>query len=642
MLPELGLYALILAFMLSVLQAIIPMWGSFYRNKQMMRLARPLSIGQFCFVLISFSVLMYAFIVNDFSVQYVAENSNTHLPLIFRVAALWGAHEGSMLLWVMILSFWTILVAICAKKVPLNVLAEVLAVLGMISSGFLLFILCTSNPFSRLLNPMPIQGRDLNPLLQDIGLASHPPILYMGYVGFAVAFAFAISALVNGKVDKKWIQFTRPFVVAAWCFLTAGIILGSMWSYRVLGWGGWWAWDPVENASFMPWLCGTALIHALIVSEKTHNFSGWTVLLAIFTFSLSLFGTFLVRSGILSSVHTFAQDPERGAYMLGFLALVVGASLTLYVARAHKLSASSQFSLLSKETLLLSNNIILVVMLLTLLIGTLYPLFIDALHAGKISVGPAYFNTVFIPLSIPLVLFLGLATAIDWKSMRFKTLAAKCIVVFILCIVACIGLWFVFANGHHLALIGVVSGIWIILMSIKALFVRSKKTGINAKDTRFLGMITAHIGVGLLVIAISLNMSLSLEKEVILSPGEEVKLGDYRLQMAQEVNRIGPNYKAQEVNFKLFDDNRYITTLSPQKRFFNASGYALSKAAIKPFWLNDVYLALGSKLNTHGAWSMRLYDKPFVRWIWAGGLLMILGGLLTLINRNKPSPGAKT
>lgn len=633
MLPELGLYALILALLLAGLQASIPLIGALKNSPSLMQCAKPLCLGQCAFIGFSAIILMHALISNDFSVLYVAENSNTHLALIFRISAFWGAHEGSMLLWVLILSGWSMLVIFFSPHLPPIFTARVLSVLGMISVGFLAFILFTSNPFMRAFNPVPIDGNDLNPLLQDIGLAVHPPILYMGYVGFAVPFAFAIAALIEGRAEHAWFCIVKRWTMAAWCLLTLGIILGSMWSYRVLGWGGWWAWDPVENASFMPWLCATALIHALIVSERSGKMKAWSILLALLCFSLSLLGTFLVRSGILSSVHAFAQDPSRGAYMLIFLALVVGGSLTLFIIRAPRLSQIAQLKLLSKESLLLSNNVILMVMMLTLLMGTLYPLFIDAFTLGKISVGPAYFNTVFIPLAIPLILLLGLSAVVSWRHLPMKAYLRALSPILMLCLMSAICLWFWFGQGHRLAIIGVVGGLWVILLSLKPLWHQISITGTTMPNRRLLSMLIAHSGVGVLIIAISLNMSFSSEKMLILTPGQPVKIGQDTYTLTAENTDKGQNYLAETVTITLSHQAQQPRPIIAAKKRFNVSGYVTSIAGIQSFLLHDSYISLGDKVNKHGAWSMRIYHNAFVKWIWLGGFLIILGGMVSLFTR---------
>ncbi len=638
MIPEFANFALIIALGLACIQASLPLIGSYRNNSTWMQLARPCAYGQLVFILVSYACLTYAFISNDFSVAYVAENSNTHLPLIYRIAAVWGAHEGSMLLWVMILSIWTAAVARFSRQLPLVTIARVLAILAWISIGFLLFILATSNPFLRFLVNVPKQGQDLNPLLQDPGLAFHPPMLYMGYVGFAVAFAFAITALLSKRLDNQWLQWTRPWVLIAWCFLTLGIVLGSWWSYRELGWGGWWSWDPVENASFLPWLVGTALIHSMLISAKRDAFKGWTILLAIIAFCLSLLGTFLVRSGVLTSVHAFAVDPTRGIYMLVFLFIVICASLLLYGLRSHTIinNQNLRFSILSRETLLLLNTMLLVVIMATILLGTLYPLLIDALHAGKISVGSPYFNAVFIPLAIPILLLVGVGPISYWQRISWRELAKKLWFVMFVCLCLAGILLFIFPHKYYLVL-GVTIGVWITLTTLQKLLQRLQRQPWRQWQQislRFWGMIIAHLGVGICVIGISVNMNLSMQKNVVMKPGESVHVGNYDFRFMDLTRLVGPNYQGVDAKFNIYQRHRLLTQLNTQKRLFTSQQYAMSAVAISFNLFRDLYVALGDPFND-GAWSVRLYVKPFVRWIWLGGLLMMLGGIIAASKRNK-------
>lgn len=638
MIPEFGHFALILALCMACTQALFPLLGTLTNKPEWLNLARPIAYGQAYFVFLSFIALMYAFISNDFSVAYVAENSNSHLPLFYRVTAVWGAHEGSLLLWLTVLALWTIAVATFSKSLPNDAIARVLAVLALISIGFLLFILTTSDPFSRFLPNHPLDGQDLNPLLQDPGLATHPPMLYMGYVGFAVAFAFAISGLLSGRLDAAWVRWTRPWTLAAWCFLTLGITLGSWWSYRVLGWGGWWFWDPVENAAFLPWLTGTALIHSLAVCEKRGAFKSWTILLAIVAFSLSLIGTFLVRSGILTSVHAFAVDPSRGAYMLEFLTCVIGGSLLLYGWRAAALQGSSNFQLLSRETMLLSNNVILVVAMVTVLLGTLYPLVMQALNLGKISVGPPYFNAVFIPLFLPLLFIMGIGPLCQWREMPIVELVKKIRWLFLTCIALGIILPLIFAGQLKISVIlGVTLALWIIATVSSEFFKRLQafdnwRVGLTKLPRSQIGMLIAHIGLAICVIGVTLTSAYSTERDVRMSPGDNMIVGKYQYYFRGLAQLNGANYQALQADFIVARHNKLVSELQPEKRYYAIDNMSTSIPAIHSNLFRDVYVVLGEPL-TNNAWAVRIYDKPFVRWIWAGGLFMVLGGIVALTDR---------
>ncbi|MGB6975950.1 MAG: heme lyase CcmF/NrfE family subunit [Gammaproteobacteria bacterium] len=625
--PEFGYYALILALCLALCQSTIPLLGAAQHRLAWMQLARSTSYGQLLLIGFAFFSLAYAFISNDFSLTYVAANSNRHLPLIYRFCAVWGAHEGSLLLWVFILSLWTAAVSYFSRSLPLAMSARILAILGMISVGFLLFILTTSNPFLRLLPNVPADGQDLNPLLQDPGLAIHPPMLYMGYVGFSVAFAFALAALLTGRLDAVWARWSRPWTLIAWCFLTIGITLGSWWAYRELGWGGWWFWDPVENAAFLPWLAGTALVHALIVTEKRQAFKAWTVLLAISAFSLSLLGTFLVRSGVLVSVHAFAVDPTRGAFMLVFLALVVGGSLALYAWRAQAVQSFGEWQIFSRETGLLLNNVFLTVAAATVLLGTLYPLIIQTLGLGKISVGAPYFNLVFTPLILPLLLLMGIVPSCHWRQMSLRLLWQKVRVIalftFIMTGLLCaIGLtairWYV--------VIGVGLAIWISATTLQTLWVRR-----SLSRTQW-GMVVAHLGVAVCVAGIVLTSAYSVERDVRMSIGDQTTAGPYQFQLLGVQPLTGPNYTALQADLTVIHRGREIAQLHPQQRLYTASQTGLAKAAIDAGVWRDLYVALGEPMSNN-SWALRIYYKPFVRWIWAGGVLMLLGGLLAISDR---------
>ena len=636
MIPEIGHVALILALSLAIIQATIPVIGAHRGIGSWVAVAKPAALGQLLFMLVAYACLTYAFLVHDFSVSYVAQNSNTHLPTIYLVSGVWGAHEGSLLLWALILSVWTGSVVLFSRSMPDTMIARVVGVMGMVSVGFLLFMLFTSNPFDRLVN-VPVEGRELNPLLQDPGLIIHPPMLYMGYVGFSVAFAFAIAAMLGGRLDAAWARWSRPWTIIAWVFLTLGIVLGSWWAYYELGWGGWWFWDPVENASFMPWLVGTALIHSLAVTEKRGAFKAWTVLLAIFTFSLSLLGTFLVRSGVLTSVHAFATDPSRGVFILAFLVVVIGGSLLLYSWRASQIRSSVSFKLISRETGLLLNNVILVVAACSVLLGTLYPLAIDALGLGKISVGPPYFNSVFIPLTAPLAALVGVGALARWRQDSGKRLFVRLRMSLLFSVVAGFVLMLLAPFFSWGAVLALVLAIWVMLSTLQWLLDR-KTAGRSLSQTLAnvpragWGMMFGHLGVAVFVVGITLTSIYSEEKDVRLEPGQTYSLGGYDF-IFQGVKRSqGPNYQAfrGEVDIQL--DGQLITHLSPEKRNYK-TGMPMTEAGIDAGLFRDLFVALGEPLGTGGAWSVRLYHKPFVRWVWLGGLFMSLGGLLAASDR---------
>ncbi len=635
LIPELGNLALILAFCLALLQAIIPLVGAQKGWVRWIKAGRPLTFGQFIFMLMAILSMEFSLIFNDFSVKYVAENSNTLLPLMYRIAALWGGHEGSLLLWSFILSVWTLTVAYFSRSLPDEMVARVLGVLGFISVGFLLFLLATSNPFARLLPQIPINGRDLNPLLQDPGLIIHPPMLYMGYVGFSVAFAFAISALIGGRLDAAWARWSRPWTLAAWCFLTLGIVLGSWWAYSELGWGGWWFWDPVENASFLPWLVGTALLHSLAVTEKRSAFKGWTVLLAICAFALCLLGTFLVRSGVLTSVHAFASDPERGVYMLVFLLLVLGSSLTLYAIRMPRVVSYGSFRLLSKETLLLGNNLLLTVAAFSVLLGTLYPLLLDGLRLGKISVGPPYFNAVFIPMMVPLLFLMGIGPNSQWSQQKPGELLKKLYLVAALSLSLGILLPLLITGSlKSYVVLSVILALWIILSQLQYLLVAASraKQGWRKLPRSHYGMVLAHTGVAITLLGIALTSAYSIERDIRMAPGNHVQLGKYEFTFLNTQLISGPNYKGTLADFAVTKDNKTVTTMQAEKRIYTVSGMPMTEASIDIGLFRDLYIALGEPL-TNNAWAIRLYEKPFVRWIWGGGLLMMLGGALAATDR---------
>jgi cytochrome c-type biogenesis protein CcmF len=634
MTPELGNYTLQLSLALAIVMSICPLVGATFGKAAWMRVARPAAYAQLLCLTFSYVVLTYAFMSNDFSVMYVASNSNSQLPWYYKFCAVWGAHEGSLLLWVLFLSLWSALVAKFSKRLPTETVARVLSVLGMVSVGFLLFIIITSNPFLRLLPDVPIDGLDLNPLLQDPGLIIHPPMLYLGYVGFSVAFAFAIAALIEGRLDAAWARWSKPWTLAAWCFLTLGIILGSWWAYRQLGWGGWWFWDPVENASFLPWLVGTALIHSLAVTEKRDAFKAWTALLAIFTFSLSLIGTFLVRSGVLISVHAFAVDPSRGVFMLFFLVVVIGASLTLYAWRANKVRTVISFTFFSRENLLLANNILLTASMLVILLGTLYPLFIDALGLDKISVGPPYFNLVFIPFMVGVLFFMGFVPLSRWRHTDLSILKKKLSAIFVIAfLIALILPWAITNEFSSWVVLGMLLSLWVILATLQSMFKRTDKfIALKKLSASQWGMVVAHIGVAICVIGVVLTSHYSVERQLRLSPGEVATVADYQFKFLGVRDLTGANYEGAEGGIEVERHGQKINLLQPQQRFYTVQQMALPKTDIDVTLFRDLYVALGEPLD-NGDWSLRIYYKPFVRWIWAGGLLMILGGLLALLDK---------
>ncbi len=631
MIPEIGHFALILAFLLALLQAALPLYGSLRNRSAWIALAKPAARGQLVMVTVAFACLTHAFISSDFSVAYVANNANSHLPLLFRICGVWGGHEGSLLLWSLILALWSGAVSRFTRAMPDIVIARVLAVMGMISVGFLAFMLLTSNPFARLF-PVPLEGRDLNPLLQDIGLVIHPPILYLGYVGFSVAFAFAIAALIGGRLDAAWARWSRPWTNIAWMFLTIGIALGSWWAYYELGWGGWWFWDPVENASFMPWLVGTALIHSLAATEKRGVFKAWTVLLAVFAFSLSLLGTFLVRSGVLTSVHAFATDPARGLFILIFLGIVVGGSLALYAWRAPAIVGRGRFSLLSREMAILSNNVLLGALCFAVLIGTLYPLILDAIGGPRISVGAPYFNLIFAIIGAPLALFIGVGAWLRWKKdhaarLRWQLLAPAVGSL-------AIGLALPLSMSHYSlnAALGLALGCWIILTTLLALRARTH-AGSRARDLRrtprgVYGMTLAHIGVGVFIIGVTYTNAYSIEKDVRMATFDTFTVAGYAFVFNGVEAHRGANYDSVRGEFLVTRQQRPVATLHPEKRTYLVQKNPMTEAAIDAGLTRDLFVALGEPLDGNDVWAVRIYYKPFIRWIWLGALLMAFGGLV--------------
>ncbi len=646
MIPEFGHFALISALSLALVQGIVPLLGSYLRQTNLMAVAGPAAVGQFVFMSFALGCLIWSFVTQDFSVEYVASNSNSLLPTPYRVSAVWGAHEGSLLLWGLILSFWSVLVVYRSEGLDAVFRARVIAVLGLVAVGFLAFLIGTSNPFERLL-PGAVDGRDLNPLLQDIGLILHPPILYFGYVGLAVPFAFAVAALLDGKIDAAWIRWTRPWTTGAWVFLTLGIALGSWWAYYELGWGGWWFWDPVENASFMPWLVATALMHSLAVTEKRGAFKAWTVLLAISGFSLSLLGTFLVRSGVLVSVHAFASDPARGVFILIFLGVVVGGALLLFAWRAATLRSNANFALFSRETLLLVNNVLLLVASGAVLLGTLYPLFVDALGIGKISVGPPYFDAVFVPLMFPLLVIIGVGPMTRWKKDEFSRVGRRLAPYLVAGVAAGVLLVVIAASRVSIPVIaGISVSVWILLSSLLSLIDRithkkSMVAGVFALPRAFVGMHLAHIGVAVFVVGVTCVSGYQVERDVAMKPGESRELQQYRFEFQGVRREAGPNYLAQRGTVSVYKGNEHVIDLNPEKRKYTRQSQPMTEAAIDWGLGRDVYVALGEPLGD-GGWAVRLYLKPFIRWIWLGPLLMAIGGLLAATDKRYKRRVGKT
>ena len=636
MIPEIGHFALIIALGIAIVQSVLPLTGASLGIQRWVALAKPAALGQLLFVAIAYACLTWAFIDHDFSVLYVARNSNTQLPLLYLVSGVWGAHEGSLLLWSLILAIWSGAVAVFSPNVPNVMRARVLGVMGLVSIGFLLFILLTSNPFDRLF-PAIAEGSDLNPLLQDIGLAIHPPMLYIGYVGFSVAFAFSIAALLSGAVDSAWARWSRPWTNVAWLFLTLGIALGSWWAYYELGWGGWWFWDPVENASFMPFLVGTALMHSLATTEKRGTFKAWTALLAIFAFSLSLLGTFLVRSGVLTSVHAFASDPERGLFILAFLGVVIGGSLALYSWRAPMLKSAAQTQLLSREMALLLNNIFLTVATAAILLGTLYPIAIDAL-GGKISVGPPYFNLVFLSLTAPLAILMGVGMLVRWKSDTPQRLISVIRLPAIVALVIAVMLSLTLPEWQLMAFVGLLMSLWVASSAIRVLHERFRNrpfvATLRASPAGFYGMILGHIGIAVFIVGITLTSLYTQEKDLRMAPGDVYTVAGYQFLFKGVRDYNVDNYVATRGSFEITsEDGKFQVELEPEKRIYPVQQSPMTEAAIDAGLTRDLFIALGEPLNDGGAWAIRIYYKPFIRWIWMGAIIMALGGLFAASDR---------
>lgn len=634
---ELGQYALVLAFVVAIIQGTVPWFGIVRGDARVQAMARTAAMAQVGLLLFSFILLSLAFLQNDFSVDYIARQSNTLLPWWYKISAVWGGHEGSLLLWVLILALWSAAVARFSRGLPLDMTARVLAILGLISTAIISFVLFTSNPFNRLFPDFPIEGNDLNPLLQDPGLIFHPPMLYMGYVGLSVPFAFAIAGLMTGRLDSAWARWSRPWALAAWGFLTLGIALGSWWAYYELGWGGWWFWDPVENASLMPWLAATALLHSLAVSEKRGVFKAWTVLLAIIAFSLSLLGTFLVRSGVLTSVHAFAADPERGLYILAILVVVVGGSLALFAWKGASLQRESHHGPFSREMFLLLNNLFLLTATVIVLLGTLFPLIADALALGKFSVGPPYFNLLFVPLTLLLLVFLGVGPLSNWKKQSVEAVLLPLRKVLLAAIVIAIGVPLAFFGnwpwhvGVTVGLCAWVLGSQLVDISRKTQHASSRWQGLKKLTRSYWGMQLAHLGLLVTALGIAFTTAYSIEKDVRLAPGESITVNDYVFRFDGVADHQGPNYVAQRGTLVVSHDD-FQETLHPEKRIYRVQQNPMTEAAISGNTFRDLYVALGEPLDA-GAWAVRIYHKPMIRWVWFGSVLMALGALLAMLDR---------
>ena len=635
MLAEYGQIALIMALLIAVLQFVVPVLGLRLKQDWLMAYARPLATAQAVFLLISLVILGLCFVADDFSVSYVAQNSNTALPTLYKISAIWGAHEGSLLLWITLYGCWSMAVALFSKSLPIDMVARVLAILALVAIGFLLFLLETSNPFARTLPSIPQEGGDLNPLLQDFGLIVHPPMLYMGYVGLSVAFAFALAALLSGRLDAAWARWSRPWTTAAWVSLTLGIALGSWWAYYELGWGGWWFWDPVENASLMPWLVATALLHSLAVTEKRGLFKSWTVLLAIFAFSLSLMGTFLVRSGVLTSVHAFASDPERGIFILALLGLCVGLSLLVYAIKAPTVRSVGRYDWISRESFLLLNNLLLIVAALAVMLGTLYPLVIDFAGMGKISVGASWFNTMFVPIVVLMSLVLAPGALANWKSDTASRLVRAIWGAAVVALLVAVAAPFIMGGALNLQVVlGVGISIWLIVATLLDVWHKSRRSPMRIfkLNRSYQGMVLAHLGVAISIIGVVMVSHYSLEKSVRLGQGDEVVLGDYRFVLTKFGHVEGPNYVSDAAWVDVFEGEKHIALLHPEKRRYLARNSIMTEAAIEVNLLRDLYVSMGEPLED-GSWGMRVQVKPFMRWVWLGAIFMSLGGLLAIMDK---------
>ena len=638
MIAELGNYGLALALALSIFLAILPLVGAEKGNAKLMALGRPLTWAMFLALSLSFGSLFYLFAVNDFSVQYVVNNSNSTLPLQYRLSAVWGSHEGSLLLWIWLLALWAVGVATFTRKMPEEAVARVLSVMGLISIGFMVFIIFSSNPFNRTFPDFPADGRELNPMLQDVGLIFHPPLLYMGYVGFSVAFAFAIASLMTGKLDTAWARWSRPWTMAAWVFLTLGIVLGSWWAYYELGWGGWWFWDPVENASLMPWLAGTALIHSLAVTEKRSTFKAWTVLLAILAFSLCLLGTFLVRSGILVSVHAFASDPTRGLYILAYLVFVIGGSLLLYAFQGTKIKSLDNYQRYSRESLLLLNNVMLMAFLSVVFLGTILPLIHKQIGLGSVSIGAPFFNQMFLILMVPFAFILGIGPLVKWRRDQISAIRTPVMISLVMMIALGFGLPYLVGDRiTATSVMGVMMSAIIVILSLYEMHTRATHrhsflTGMLKLSRSHWGMVFAHLGVAMTVFGIAMSHNFSIEKDVRMREGDSVQILDYNFTFKGLKITDGANYQGGTADIEITRNGKPEAILHAEKRFYNVSKMGMTEAAIDWGFTRDLYAALGEQLDD-GSWGLRLYYKPFIRWIWLGGVFMALGGLLCMLDK---------
>ena len=637
---ELGNVALVLAMLMAMLLEVYPLYGAYKNNQALMAMAKPLSIGMFLFTLMAYVLLTHSFLNDDFSLKYVAHHSNSMLPWYYKFTAVWGGHEGSFLLWTLIFASWTVAVGLFSRAIPLHMVARVLAVLGMVAIGFYLFMLLASNPFDRLLPFFPVDGRDLNPLLQDFGMIIHPPMLYMGYVGFSVAFAFAVAALLSGQLDSTWARWSRPWTIAAWAFLSVGIALGSWWAYYELGWGGWWFWDPVENASFMPWLVGTALMHSLAVTEKRKVFKSWTVLLAIAAFSLSLLGTFLVRSGILVSVHSFASDPTRGLFILVILAIVVGGSLLLYGMRASEFKSTGRYSLFSREVLLIGNNVLLTAATIVVLLGTLFPLVHKELGLGSISIGAPFFNQMFTWLIVPFVFLLGVGPLSRWKKQSAAALKNQLLLAFALSVTAAVLITFAYEQQTYMAVLGMTLSVWIFVTTIIEIMQRTEArdaqldwlTRLRKLTPSHWGMVLGHVGFAVTLIGITLVSNYEQERDLRMTPGDSIDLAGYTFVFEGVEPLQGPNYSGHTGVVPVFEGSEPVTVLRAEKRFYPVQRTTMTEAGIDSGLTRDLFVALGEQLS-NGDWALRIYVKPFVNWIWIGAFIMALGGLCSISDR---------
>ncbi|MDW7549995.1 heme lyase CcmF/NrfE family subunit [Pseudoalteromonas sp. McH1-7] len=638
MIPEIGYFALVLAMSLSLLLCIFPLWGAYTGNLRLMKAAPSLAIGQCILVVFSFLVLIYITLMDDFTVAYVAHHSSSSLPWYYKITSTWGGHEGAILLWLVMQSVWTMLVAVMSKSLPWVLRARVLGVLGFLGVGFMLYTLWMSSPFERLLPYFPVEGRDLNPLLQDPGMIIHPPLLYMGYVGLSVSFSFAIAALLTGKLDNTWAKWSRPWTMAAWGFLTLGITIGSWWAYSELGWGGWWFWDPVENASLMPWLVATALLHSLSVTEKRGVFKSWTVLLAITAFSLCLLGTFIVRSGIIVSVHAFATDPDRGLFILSFLAVVVGGSLALYATRVSQVYSEGRYQFISREVTLWVNNIFLVVATLIVLLGTLLPMIHKELGLGSISIGVPFFNQMFAILTVPFAILLGIAPMLRWKQNKMPPLVKKWVVLLVATLVITTAwLFSSFEVVAPLTFVATALAVWIFIATATDLFSKvsvhsSLTVGLKKLGLSYWAMVLGHVGIAFVIASVTLTSAYSVERSVSMKPGETAMLNEYEYRFDGVKEIRGPNYGGHAGVVTVFKDGEKVTKLYAEKRRYDIGMQFMTEAAIDDGFFRDLYLALGEPLSA-GAWSLRIYHKPYVRWMWLGGLLISFAGFIVLADK---------